>query len=280
MHTLTIPNKGTDLFTFVYPAEHKETVILLHGGPGIPDPFRKVIEILNPHFQVLCFHQRGTGLSPCQEQDYSMSAYLSDISCIASYFQLPKFHLFGHSWGGLYAQLYAEHCPSHLSSLFLCSPSSGMGQHWVKMEKEILRFNISASTLWELPHLALHAFLGMLGSDNAYQRLGRIVLKNYLMAHPISVEDCPLLENIRARAINKTLQHIRASPPIKRVNNPLFPVSVTYGDADIYGTSTEHVRQRYPTGIFHQIEDSRHFPWLQNPKMFQKILLGHFKGDG
>lgn len=102
-----IYNGKVSLNTTVYPLKNAETIMLLHGGPGVPDPMLEVARELNKKFQVITFEQRGTGNSVCPAKGYKLEDYCSDIDAIADYFQLDTFHLFGHSWGGLYAQVYA-----------------------------------------------------------------------------------------------------------------------------------------------------------------------------
>jgi hypothetical protein len=62
-----------------------------------------------------------------------MGAYISDINAIAKHFELKKIHLLGHSWGGLYAQIYANKYPENILSLFLSSPGTGTGSEWNQM---------------------------------------------------------------------------------------------------------------------------------------------------
>ncbi len=57
-----------------------------------------------------------------------------------------KYHLLGHSWGGLYAQIYAQEFPEKVLSLFLSSPSSGTGYQWDETEDEVMDFNKSKTT--------------------------------------------------------------------------------------------------------------------------------------
>ena len=92
-----IESEGAELFTSFYPNEGKETMILLHGGPGVPEDMDALIDFLSPAMQVIYFHQRGTLKSPCHSGDFSIASYTSDIDCIAAHFKLQKFHLFGHS---------------------------------------------------------------------------------------------------------------------------------------------------------------------------------------
>jgi proline iminopeptidase len=98
--TELINNNGDKLFTTIYQNIGKETIILLHGGPGFPSDLTFIAETLAKKFQVITFHQRGTKQSPCKSKDYSMNAYVSDLEAVAKYYHIKNFHLLGHSWGG------------------------------------------------------------------------------------------------------------------------------------------------------------------------------------
>ncbi|MCB0372234.1 MAG: alpha/beta hydrolase [Muricauda sp.] len=276
MKTLIIPNKDSHLFTTFYPNEGRETVLLLHGGPGVPDNLTQVAELLMDNFQVIGFQQRGTGLSPCQNKDYSVNSYLSDIECLADYFSLQKFHLYGHSWGGLYAQIYAQYHPERILSLFLCSPSSGTGNHWKETEKEVFMFNKSKCDFMEFLGMGWNNLLGMFGNDKAYQRLFEQVLKNYNKGFVNGETASFQLENVRAEPINLTRKELLKYPVLE--NNPTlnFPVTVTYGEFDIYGESKKYVKNRFPTGHIFTIQQCGHLPWLHNKRAFESIISEHY----
>ena len=72
--TFIIDNSGDQLFTTIYPNTNKQTVLLLHGGPGFPDDLVEVVAVLKDHFQVVTFHQRGTGASPSPGESWSRSS--------------------------------------------------------------------------------------------------------------------------------------------------------------------------------------------------------------
>lgn len=148
--TNVIDNSGDKIFTTIWPNPSRETVILLHGGPGFPDDLLDTVELLKRDFQLITFHQRGTKKSACQSKDYSMDVYISDIDSVADFYNLSAFHLFGHSWGGLYAQIYCQKYPKKLLSLFLCCPGSGTNTEWRQTEKEVMQFNKSKCNTWEL----------------------------------------------------------------------------------------------------------------------------------
>src|SRR5512136_643342 len=80
--TLLIDSTSAKLFAIVYPKRNAETVILLHGGPGVPMDFSPVAEQLSRKYQVIAFDQRGTGRSPVSGATYSIDEYIKDIDAI------------------------------------------------------------------------------------------------------------------------------------------------------------------------------------------------------
>ena len=275
--TRIIDNRGDRLFTTIYPHPGRETVILLHGGPGFPDDLREVVRLLCHRYQVITFHQRGTKLSPCASRDYSMAAYISDIEAVRNFYGTGSFHLWGHSWGGLYAQVYADRYRENLLSLFLCCPGSGTNTEWRQTEKEVMQLNRAKCTRGQWARMGWNNLLGMLGSDKAYSRLFRQVMKNYNEDF-IETEgrevDFTLL---KAEAINRTRPQILKYPLLGRQEALPFPVTIVYGNGDIYRSSKNFVLHRYPTARVETISHCGHIPWLHNPAAYKRVLESHYE---
>ena len=270
-----VKNKDTELYTNFYPNKGKETVILLHGGPAVPEDMEALITFLSSDFQLIYFHQRGTLKSPCSSGDFSISSYISDIDCLASHFGLQKFHLFGHSWGGLYGSIYAAQKPEKVLSLFLCSPASGTGLQWVKTV-EIGNYNRKRSTLSEWISMNKNALLGMLGSSKAYQEFYEQFAINCNKGYELSGIQPILADHVKARTLNRLFKAIIKYPKLQKQTAPPYPITVTYGDNDIYGNSRNYVQERFPTAKFVIIQNSSHIHWLHNPKQFFASLAEHF----
>lgn len=273
---IKIKNENVTLHVKVYSEETPSTIILLHGGPGVPDDMTEIADALKDKFRVITFEQRGLGQSECSSCDYSMDAYISDIDAIADFFKLDKFHLFGHSWGGVYAQIYAMNRPEKLASLFLCSPGSGTNTTWKKTEKEVMQFNKSHSTSGQWLKMGWNSFLGMMGSNKAYRRLFKQVLHNYHKGYNVEFTDSQQLETVNARPINKTRKQILKYKPLGKFSNVPFPVQITYGDHDIYGTSSQEVINRFPMAKVDTIKSSGHIPWKHNLKEFNALLQNFY----
>jgi proline iminopeptidase len=275
--TLAIDNKNDKLFSTIYPNPDKETIILLHGGPGFPSDFPEVVDILKNSFQIITFHQRGTKKSPCRSNDYSMEAYLSDIESIRNFYNINKFHLWGHSWGGLYAQIYADKYSKNLLSLFLCNPGSGTNKEWKQTEKEVMQFNKSKLTFRQWAKMGWNNFLGILGRDEAYSHLFEQVIRNYNSGF-VETENLGIdFGNLRAKPINKTRPEIVKYPLLAKQENPKYRITIVYGDQDIYQTSKNFVINRYPTAKIITIKHCGHLPWLHNPIEYETILKNHYE---
>lgn len=263
----------------LYPKKDADTVILLHGGPGVPDEMTEVREALTGLMQVITFDQRGTGHDACSDCSFSISDYTGDINRIADHFQLKKFHLFGHSWGGLYAQLYAHDFPGSIASLFLCSPASGTGKKvWGLTEKEIFDYNRNRSTYSEWIIMGLNSLLGWLGSSKAYRRLYRQVIINYHKGYNVEPPGPEKLSGINSRAGNKTRRAIKLHPPLGVFGKTAYPVIITYGQSDAYGTSKDFVLERFPNATVVIIPDCGHTPWKHNLKAFNRIVSDFYRG--
>lgn len=257
----------------LYSRAGSDSVILLHGGPGVPDEMTEVREALNLKYQVITFDQRGTGKGDHRSCTYTMADYIKDINILAGFFKLSAFHLFGHSWGGLYAQLFAGEYPEKIMSLFLCSPASGCGPViWKMTEKEVLQYNRKRSTRMEWLGMGVNSLLGMLGSDRACRRLFRQVIINYHKGYHVDPPEPEKLAKINASPVNRTRPFILAHPPLGIFGCTNYPVIITYGDQDAYGKSRQYTYERFPQARFEVIPECGHTPWKHNPAAFLKLL--------
>jgi len=271
-----IKNGNVILNVTLYSGEKTETVILLHGGPGVPDDMVEVANTLKDKYQVITFEQRGVGQSKCGKCNFIINDYISDIDAIAKFNNLKSFHLFGHSWGGLYAQIYAEERPGKIKSLFLCSPSSGTNKTWKRTEKEVMNFNKKSTSNGEWVKMGWYSLLGKLGSSKAYRKLFKQVLINYHKNYTDVKIDNVFWNKIYAEPINKTRKEIIKYKALTKFENPKYPILITYGDNDIYGESKNEVVNRFPTSKLVTINNCGHIPWKHNPGKFRDILKGYY----
>ena len=263
------------------PPDHP--IVLLHGGPGVPDYLEPVADILARAHRVIRFDQRGVGDSVAYRDQYDPEDYLDDIEAVRHHSGHERVGLFGHSWGGTLAQLYATRFPDRVSKLFLSNSGIGFGADWKAMERAVMAYNRRVSGLAGFTLLGLNQLAAMLPGrlgDRGARRMMVRVWRNYFQPP----ETAPLpagswLDGIKSRAIFRTRAaavSAAATGIDGRALRPGTPVLILFGPADIYGPTTARLRKRFPSATHVILERSGHVPWLQNPPAFREHLCAFF----
>lgn len=99
-------------------------LVCIHGLGGWR--WQKLIPLLDPSFRVIAPHLRGFGESR-GDLDYTMEDLAKDVLALLEELAVDRFHLLGHSLGGMVAQIIAIDNPSLIRSLTLVSTSSHTG---------------------------------------------------------------------------------------------------------------------------------------------------------
>jgi pimeloyl-ACP methyl ester carboxylesterase len=102
-------------------------VVLVHGLRAYGRWFEPVAQALQDRYWVIAPDLRGRHLSPwAADGDYSISAYVQDLSALADHCGLDRFALGGHSLGGTIIANFIEHFPDLVAAaiLFDASPEA------------------------------------------------------------------------------------------------------------------------------------------------------------
>lgn len=102
-----------------------ETVIVLHGGPGLHMNYLVAdLEPLGMGRRLLFYDQRGAGRSDVitDADQFTTEHYVRDLETLRQHFQLERMALLGHSWGAGVALFYALEHPAHVERLVLVDP--------------------------------------------------------------------------------------------------------------------------------------------------------------
>ena len=241
MKTLTIKTNTSELSVKIQGIEKKGTIVLLHGGPGVPDYLEDVALALNSGYRVISFDQRGVVRSVALHDSYSTDDYINDIYTIIRSLNLSEFHFFGHSWGALLAQLYANKYPDNIISIFLCNPCPGIGRYWLLMEKDILDFFASKMSTSKWIQLKYNYYIARQGLAHADRPMIKIILllwQIYFKNLDIPKKrNIVWLHGISANAFFKTRKSIMRKSHLSLKELPAInsiPILVLYGTDDIY----------------------------------------------
>jgi L-proline amide hydrolase len=83
--------------------------VFLHGGPGVPHDYLEPLEGLAEKRPLVFYDQVGCGRSPVSPDvsvQWSMNLFLDELEALVKELRLDRFHLYGHSWGGMMALEY------------------------------------------------------------------------------------------------------------------------------------------------------------------------------
>jgi pimeloyl-ACP methyl ester carboxylesterase len=105
-----------------------EPLLLLHGFTGAKEDFSDFVDgFADRGWHVVVPDHRGHGASeqPEDEAAYSLQAMADDMAALADALGWERFHLLGHSMGGMVAQVLALDAPERLASLVLMDTGHG-----------------------------------------------------------------------------------------------------------------------------------------------------------
>jgi proline iminopeptidase len=110
-----------------------DTVVVLHGGPGLNlEGLRPDLEPLGRDHVLLFYDQRGSGRSALPDTlALTVDAMVEDLEAVRRAFRLERLILLGHSWGGGLAPLYALRYPDRVARMVLVGPISPRGEPYL-----------------------------------------------------------------------------------------------------------------------------------------------------
>lgn len=254
-----------------------EALLLLHGGPGVPDSLQEAVAPLLPEFRSISFDQRGVGGSTCLDGRYDIAAYLADIEAVREQLAIESWHVLGHSWGGLLAQAYTAGHRERVRGLVLSSSSLGVGGDWKQTKQQAFRTGRQRAGAWGTARFFFYGSLLYVPGLRpwAMRHVMTETWHNYFL-DPRSAPDPDQawLAGCSAEAMLRTDRAISREDPSVLSGLPAYagPAMVIYGEHDIFGTSTDIVRCRLPHAQQITLRGSGHLHWLQDEPGYRAAL--------
>jgi 3-oxoadipate enol-lactonase len=129
-------------------------LMLVHGFGGAKEDFSEWLDAFAAAgWHAVTFDLRGHGASdhPRGEENYSLRLLTEDLRAVVAHLGWERFVLFGHSMGGMVAQLYAIASPEQLAALILMGTShkrpDGIEAELVSLGREVVRAGGTAALL-------------------------------------------------------------------------------------------------------------------------------------
>ncbi|MSP03005.1 MAG: alpha/beta fold hydrolase [Acetobacteraceae bacterium] len=224
----------------------------------------QVPALLGGGFRVLRIDMRGHGGSGPVDGPYTMSQLAGDVVAVLDALAIAKVHFIGLSIGGMIGQAFALEHGDRLLSAMWCDTMPrtppGSTQAWEDREK-IVR---DANSLEPLADPTVERWLTdghKARNPNRYQQIRDTIAGT----SPAGYLGCT--------AAIKDYDFIPGLPSVK------LPVLVVCG-ADDAGTPPEgnrRIAELVADGRYEQIADARHFPNVEHPETFNRIMMGWLK---
>ncbi|MBU44585.1 MAG: hypothetical protein CMN76_15295 [Spirochaetaceae bacterium] len=297
---------GTRQFLVIRGADRKSPLLLvLHGGPGTPltPLMRKHNADLEREFVVVYWEQRGAGKSYSlfmELHPFTLDQYVEDTRAVTNYlldrFQRRKLLLLGHSWGSLVGLTAAHHYPD------LYRAYIGVGQNIDFVRQESLAYSF---TMEKAKHANDEEALNTLKEIGPPQhgryptgeqaiRKQRSILARYNgdsfrynieQAYTRAVIECTeyswFEKALFTRGIQKSLQAAEQGlqpynlfETVPQVKVPVYFVTGRHDANAAPQLVSEYFQKlRAPKKELLWLENSAHYPMLDEPEAFHRILL-------
>ncbi|MCK0090567.1 alpha/beta hydrolase [Rhodococcus sp. HNM0563] len=248
-------------------------VVLLHGGPGIPDYLQAVAQMLDDVTVVHRYDQRGTGKSRW-DGPHTLTRHIADLLRLLDGWRHEQVVLVGHSYGSDLASYFTLAHPERVARLVhLAGPFTGDWREPCRATEtsrrtytqqsrfEILDAMETRSEAEEIEFLALSWFTDHADRRRAWRwaleaaRVRRPI--NYRMNRELGVEK-------RADPLDSHVDVLRELVPAGSV------IIGGAGDprpAEALTRWGEHLECNVSI-----LSDAGHFPWLEAPSRFRALL--------
>ena len=257
--------------------------VLLSGGPGFRvDYMVPVGDFLPANYRRIYFEQRGTGKSrpkTLNPESMTLNTVVDDLEALRLHLKVDRLLLVGHSWGGMLAMAYAVAHPDRVDRLVLIAsggPTLEFSQWFGDNINARLRpEDIEAQSYWRAA-----AKNGVDADKAALEGLKAIVPGYFFdrkkgLAFAQSTQDGALHQDVSALLFADLGKRYDLRDGLRRINRPVL---IVQGHQDPIGDKTsEDIHALIPGSTLAYINKCGHFPWLEQPEEFKRIV-GEFLG--
>eukprot|EP00986_Skeletonema_menzelii_P010817 scaffold5399_cov147-Skeletonema_menzelii.AAC.23 len=274
-------------------SQESPPLIVLHGGPSLPSSYLyPIVQNMPTSRSIIFYDQIGCGQSsqPADERLYSIEKAVSDLKELVRCLGLNKFHLLGHSFGGVVAYEYAksvledEQQQQICLSLTLSNTPANMEISHEESDRLVKSIN---------EECMLEANASCSASDIP---VSRIVNDRFRKRHECRTENFPaaLVTAIQSRgvtfgpdAVRNYIafppMHLHSSSPqsVDAMNRSLPPVLLVRGEHDfVTEECIKGWRKIFTTdakcGYREEVlNNCAHYCHLENPQSFGELIKTH-----
>lgn len=275
---LFIPVNNGKLFCRTFGAQNAPLVVL-HGGPGLGHQYLlpQMAELGKFSFAIF-YDQRGTGNSTGNDdwQVDPFQTYINDLDQLREAFGFEKISLLAHSWGGILASLYALAFPEKVDKIIYVNSVPVSSKDYLAFVKH--RSQIVDSHKAELDSIRSSA-LFLAGDPKTVEKFYRIYFRSYF-AKPELESNLTLTMTSQAAINNFKIYNLFFEYVTKNTFDLYAKLKILNKDSLILACDKDVIPLNYmknlhenmPSSTFFLIENSGHFPYIDQPEiLFENI---------
>jgi 3-oxoadipate enol-lactonase len=259
---MLIDLKGRRLYYDLVGSERAPVVCFTHSLSSDSGMWaEQMAPLMAKGWRILRLDMRGHGGSEAVPGDYTMAALADDVAAVLDFLAIDKVHLIGLSIGGMIGQAFALGHGRRLASMMLCDTSPGTmpgaAAAWGPRIEAVKKANSLAPI-----------------ADGTMERWFTDAFKpknpgRWKEIHATIANTTPTGYIGCAGAI-MNFDFVPKLPTIK------LPTLVVCGSDD-QGTppaGNKRIAELIPGGRYEEIADARHFPNVEHPDTFNRIMMG------
>lgn len=235
--------------------QQRQTVIVLHGGPGAPHQYlRPEFDALSQTSTLIYYDQRGCGKSD-RAPSYIWQDHVADLKrLIMTLAKNQKVILVGSSWGFVLATLYAYTYPGDVNGLILSGTITWQGEEKAYQREPMLT---------KRPIKSVRASMGELGIVSRQRPNSQVERDTVSISKEYEVTT-GLPEN------EPTMSWVSA-PKAERLKQIQVPILLFNGTRSVQFDGANEYVKLFPVVELVTLTEAGHDPWLRDPSLFFSI---------
>lgn len=260
-------------------------ILIIHGGPGMDHSYLLPhMDELADSYQLVYYDQRASGRSEINVDSttVSMKGFLMDMESIREHFNFDRWHVMGHSWGGLLGMCYALEYEERLHSLVLIN-STAASTELQEQEQELLAGRESEEDR-KAREAIIQSSAFRNGETSAYEDLYRLIFskefynQSYIDSLVLDFQPGFAVSGSKLRFLSKDFSDVDLS---ERLQDMDVPTLILYGEHDVQSTTSgPSLAKQIPENAFIVLEKTGHFPFVESKEVFFQTVRAFLKSPG
>lgn len=261
-----------------------EPIVVVHGGPGMSHDYLapQLIDLLANDYQLIFYDQRASGRSSGVDDTtrLTISQFVRDLEILRQQLKIDRLNLFGHSFGGLLAMYYAISYPNNVNKLLLIDSSPASWELNFPYFRKTIAERQTEFDKQELSSIKAKEDFGTNPNlmDSYMKIFFRVFFKNPSLSQNLNLgidEHWLLNYNVTGNFIWQDLGKYDIHEKLKYIN---VSTLITHGDNSVISIEgAEEINKLIPNSKLVIMKDVGHFPYIEDPKTFNRIVRDFLK---